>query len=221
MLLATLVLFFITPDYTLSQEKDSAPEIRNVNVTVLLDRNLMYVQKGRGELESEIRKIFETASFVFKKEFSITFSIDAFIIWQAPYDMNEALNPHIVISEVAKIGKENKSDITIAILQSYMSIPIEYEIETLDGKKFLIENAEWYFGYANAEKNTVAIVLHERSAVSLIHEIAHIFYASHTKSHSIMNELLIVTDKPLDFDEENKKIIMENRLRNFDKSLIP
>lgn len=220
MLLTALILFFATSGYALPQKDKLPAPIRNIRVTVLLDQILIY-EKGRGELESEIRKIFENASSVFEKEFSVTFSIDALTPWQAPYDTNESLDPHVVISETAKTGKKNKSDITIAILQAYMSIPVEYEIETLDGRKFIIENAEWYSGYANAEKNVAAIVLHERSSVSLIHEIAHIFYAGHTESHSIMNESLIITDEPLDFDEENRQIILENRLRSFDKSLIP
>src|SRR3989338_12405 len=57
MLLTALILFFATSGYALPQEDKLPALIRNISVTVLLDQILIY-EKGRSELESEIRKIY-------------------------------------------------------------------------------------------------------------------------------------------------------------------
>ncbi|MBI2121846.1 MAG: hypothetical protein HYT98_01870 [Candidatus Sungbacteria bacterium] len=230
-LLAALALFFSMPSHALPQEDKPSVQIRNVSVTVLLDQILMYGQKDRSEFESKIRKIFETASHVFKKNFSITFSIDAFALWYAPayldtYDFFDPSlyyewNPHLVLSEIAYIGKNNSSDITIGIIHRTMYIHKELEIETLDGSKFLIETEEPYIGYANADKNAAIVVWDEDSEHVLTHELSHLFYAGHTDEKSLMNETNYLEDKLMYYDDENWQIIMENRLRKFDKSFIP
>ena len=229
MFLTALILFFATSGYALPQEDKLPAPIRNVRVTVLLDQILIY-EKGRGELESEIRKIFENASSVFEKEFSITFSIDAFTPWYAPYFDAEDLyqlspykewDPRLVLSEIAQMGKNNSSDITIGIIHRTMYIHNELEIETPDGRKFLIETYEPYIGYANANKNAAIIVWGENSERVLTHELGHLFYAGHTDDKSLMNETNYWEDKVMYYDETNRQIIMENRMRSFDKSLIP
>lgn len=217
---AALLFFLSLAAHAAAEEKTLFPPSelrpeREITVTVLLEHSLLE------NTQAQARRIIQDASEVFSKEFAISLAVVAVKSWDPPPPFHPEL-PLLeaagALADAAHLAKQQPSDITVAFTKNVLLVLTPLIDEQGEPTIFIARHA---LGYSNADKNTSVVALNEDALLRTIHELAHLFYADHTDEISVMNEINHRTDRVKTFDEENRRIIAENRLRSFDKSLIP
>lgn len=191
----TLAFIFSAPVFT-----QEPPRI--VTVTVLVD--------GTDNVVTTmlfLHDVFFGVSKVFQKEFGVKFKIVEFNagLWHSPsndFDGNEEL------VRIAELAFSKESDIVVAFTTKNFYGDCFVEI---DGD--LISTKKQFGGLAVLGGRHSIVHLEERSELVLIHELGHLFGATHSlEPNSIMNADEI---KTLLFDSKTKEVINANRNRNF------
>ena len=209
-----LIIFLIFPragpkNQTLA---DVHQEPRNVKVTALIDKDLLEINPG---VTKEVSEIMGFVSEIFMKEFNVMFEITRFEPWQFPSAKTE-VNLHEALSDVAVIASNKSQSQDEIFLGFSLKNFFLLECSLIEDKTVCSKKEK--SGFAYILRNAAVIRLDFNSKYVALHEIGHIFGATHTEEKSIMNKEV---NTSTEFDEKNKAIIKKNRELSFPKIYAP
>lgn len=185
---------------------------RKVKVIALIDKDLLETNPG---VTKEVSDTINFVSEIFKKEFNVVFEVTRFEPWSFPSAKTE-VNINEALSDVAIIANnQSQSDDEIFIGFSLKFLFLR-TCDQIDGKT--VCSKEKKDGYAYILGNAAVIGLDYNSKYIALHEIGHLFGATHTDEKSIMNKEI---DTSIEFDEKNKEIIKKNKEISFPKIYAP
>ncbi len=211
-LLLFIILALIRPSeiYAAFEPPKRAPLLREVTVSALLDISPYTTAAEVTKAKKEVENVIFFSSKVFEKKFHITFIIETIEPWSFPEELAEVdLDKALDNVEFESLG--HSSEITLAFTKKPAFLVGQNK--SGEEKKF------WRLGVARFYGNSAIVALDEEAKYTTLHEIAHLFGASHTSNrNSIMHENI---RKVQEFDNKNSAIIKENRNREFSKPIIP
>lgn len=191
---------------------DETIEPRKVKVIALIDKDVFMLNPNAAQ---EIIDVMDFVSVVFKKEFNIIFEVTRFEPWEFPSAKKE-INLHEALNDIVLIANSQpKSDDEIFLGFSLKFLFLRV-CDQVDGKTECFKEEKT--GLAYLLGNAAVIRLDFNAKYTALHEIGHLFGATHTEENSIMNKQV---NPSTEFDKKNKEIIKKNRELSFPNIYVP
>lgn len=183
-----------------------------MKVIALIDKDIWGINPNAAE---EVIDAISFVSGIFEKEFNVAFEITRFEPWGFPSGKTE-VNLQEALSDVAIIANnQSKSDneIFLGFSLKFLFLRVCDKV----GEEIVCVKEEKN-GYAYVFGNAAVIRLNYDSKYVALHEIGHLFGATHTDENSVMNKQI---NTSTEFDEKNKEIIKKNWEIYFSKIYAP
>ncbi len=192
---------------TSTQKPASARTTRAVTVTLLVDQALL-APAVRDATLLQISNFMASVNDIFKKEFGIEFfySIEP---WEyAPGKPD--LDAHQVLATLDGEWEKRSSDLVIGLTRRGLFEEVCAVIDDVNKCQ-----KEYHGGLAYVLDNSAIVSLNWTTHHALLHEIGHMFGATHSAALGVPS--VMAASPPLAdfFDEKNKAIILEHRMRVF------